>query len=192
MKRKYIYIIAITLVVAISAWVIRNYMVKRTKEEQYQQELAQQYDKVFDIVYPLLENYVITLNDRVDSMEVMGKKSMETDSANYNKAFYNFWLNYTHTEKARAAFVFLEEYEYFKNSPVFSMLVNAGEERKKEAEAIQKMAWAGNLLREPYLISYDSLMNATKQARLFISDGIEVLEPHHSENTNIHAWRDIR
>lgn len=192
-KRKHIIVVALTLCgILLAVWAITSYMAKRAAKERYQQELAQRFDQVYDIVYPLIQNYAIDLNGRVDSMEVMAKKAKEADSANYNHVFYDFWLKYTRSEKGRKVFVVSEEYEYFRNSPVFTLLMNGGEKRKKETEAIQKLTWAGRLLLDPVLLRFDSLMNATKQARQFTSDALEVIEPYHSENTNIHAWRDIR
>ncbi len=192
-KRKHIVIVALTLCgMAILAWAIGSYLSNRAKQEQYQQALAQQFDKVYDIAYPLIENYALTLNDRVDSMEVMCKKAMEADSNHYNHVFYDFWLKYTRSERGRKVFMVSEEYEYFRNSPVFTLLMNGGDKRKKEIDAIQKLTWAGRLLLDPVLLRHDSLMNATKQARQFTSDALKVLEPYHCENTNIHAWRDIR
>lgn len=192
-KKKHIVVVALTLCsIAILAWAIGSYLSNRAKQEQYQQELAQQFDKVYDIAYPLIENYALTLNDKADSIEAIAKKAMEIDSSNFNLVFHKYWLEFTRSEKGRTTFMTTEEYEYFRNSPVFTLLMNGGENRKKEIGAIQKLTWAGRLLLDPVLLRSDSLMNATKQAQQLISDGLEVIEPYHSENTNIRAWRDIR
>ena len=74
-----------------------------------------------------------------------------------------------------------------------SGLLNSGEKRQKEAEDIQKITSAGDALVEPYLHArQDSLMSTTKRARQCLSDGLEVLKPYRSENTNYRSWRDIR
>ena len=192
-KKKHIVVVALTLCgIAILAWAIGSYLSNRAKQEQYQQELAQQFDKVYDIAYPLIENYAFTLNDKADSIEAMRNQAMAKDSAQYNLVLYSLWAEYIKTAKARNASALQEEFEYFRNSPIFTLLMNGGEKRKKEIDAIQKLTWAGRLLLDPVLLKSDSLMNATKQAQQLISDGLEVIEPYHSENTNIRAWRDIR
>ena len=192
-KKKHIVVVALTLCgMAILAWAIGSYMTKRAKQEQYQQALAQQYDEVLDVAYPLLKNYALTITDKVDSIETIAKKSKEDTRYDYHEAFFVLWQHYSHTESGIKGFVVLEEYQYFRMSPIYKFLMNACEKRKKEAEAIQKMTMAGQLLLAPVELPYDSLMSVTKQARQLISDGREVIEPYHSENTNIHAWRDIR
>jgi hypothetical protein len=192
-RRKQLTIIALALCgIALMAWFLGTYLSKRAKQEQYQQALAQRFDKAIDIAYPLIESYALSVKDRVDSIEVMAKRSKEDHHSSYKEAFGRLWVNYTQTEGARKNSVLLEELEYFKLSPFFSMLMDSGEKRQKEAEAIRKINWAGELLKKPCLIEYDSLMIDTKQARQFVSDGLEVLEPYHSENDNIHAWRIIQ
>ena len=190
-KQLIIAVIAV-FVVGIATWAVINYQAKHKKIEQYNMALAEQFDKTMAVAYPLLENYALSLSDKADSLEVMRKKALEMDKDQYNLVFYTLWDTYTHTEKARTAFALTEEFEYFSSSPVFTLLMNSGEKREKEISGIQKLTWAGNLLRDPVLLKNDSLMNATKLARQFISDGIEVIKPYHNENTNIHAWRDIR
>lgn len=192
-RKKYLMIVALTLCgIAVLAWAIGNYMAKRAKQEQYQQALAQRFDQVYDVAYPLVTNYALSLNDKVDVLDSMRNEAMSNDSVQYNLVLYSLWTEYIKTAKARNASVLQEEFEYFRNSPVFSLLMNSGEKRQKEAEAIQKLIDAGQLLLDPFLLSSDSLKNATKQARQFLSDGQEVLKPYHSENTNYRAWRDIR
>ena len=83
------------------------------------------------------------------------------------------------------------EYEYFKVSPVIEMLINSGDNKKKESEAIKKLTWAGMLLKKPLIEEFDSLMNATREARQLISECMEVIEPYRSEETNIRAWREL-
>ena len=192
-KRKHIVIVALPLCgMAILAWAIGSYLSNRAKQEQYQQALAQQYDKVLDVAYPLLKNYAIAINDKVDSIETIARKAIEEPRYDYHEAFFIRWQRYSHTESGMKGFVLLEEYQYFRMSPIFKFLMNACDKRKKEAEAIQKMTMAGQLLLDPVQLPYDSLMSVTKQARQLISDGLEVIEPYHSENTNIRAWRNIR
>ena len=193
-KRKHIVIVALTLCgIAVLAWAIGNYMAKRAKQEQYQQALAQRFDKAMTIAYPLFENYVLVMEDRADSIEALAKRSEETDSLSFNAAFGLLWEKYVQTQGARKGLVLLEEYEYFRISPLLKMLMDSGEKRQKEAEAIQKITSAGDALVEPYLHArQDSLMSITKRARQFLSDGLEVLKPYRSENTNYRSWRDIR
>lgn len=193
-RKKYLMIVALTLCgIAVLVWAIGNYMAKRAKQEQYQQALAQRFDKTMVDVYPLFENYVLVMEDRADSIEALAKRSEETDSLSFNAAFGILWEKYVQTQGARKGLVLLEEYEYFRISPVLKMLMNSGEKRQKEAEAIQKITSAGDALVEPYLHAQpDSLRSTTKRARQFLSDGLEVLKPYHSENTNYRAWRDIR
>lgn len=192
-KRKHIVIVALTLCgIAVLAWAIGSYMAKRAKQEQYQQALAQRFDQVYDVAYPLVTNYALSLNDKADALDSMRNQAMAKDSTQYNFVLYSLWAEYIKTAKARNASVLQEEIEYFRNSPVFSLLMNSGEKRQKEAEAIQKLIDAGQLLLDPFLLSSDSLKNATKRARQFLSDGQEVLKPYRSENTNYRSWRDIR
>ena len=193
-KRKHIVIVALTLCgIAVLAWAIGSYMAKHAKQEQYQQALAQRFDKAMTIAYPLFENYVLVMEDRADSIEALAKRSEETDSLSFNAAFGLLWEKYVQTQGARKGLVLLEEYEYFRISPLLKMLMDSGEKRQKEAEAIQKITSAGDALVEPYLHArQDSLMSITKRARQFLSDGLEVLKPYRSENTNYRSWRDIR
>ena len=133
------------------------------------------------------------MEDRADSIEALAKRSEETDSLSFNAAFGLLWEKYVQTQGARKGLVLLEEYEYFRISPLLKMLMDSGEKRQKEAEAIQKITSAGDALVEPYLHArQDSLMSITKRARQFLSDGLEVLKPYRSENTNYRSWRDIR
>ncbi|MBR5325530.1 MAG: hypothetical protein IKU49_03440 [Prevotella sp.] len=193
-KRKHIVIVVLTLCgIAVLAWAIGNYMAKRAKQEQYQQALAQRFDKAMTIAYPLFENYVLVMEDRADSIEALAKRSEETDSLSFNAAFGLLWEKYVQTQGARKGLVLLEEYEYFRISPLLKMLMDSGEKRQKETEAIQRITSAGDALVEPYLHArQDSLMSITKRARQFLSDGLEVLKPYRSENTNYRSWRDIR
>lgn len=192
-KRKHIVIVALTLCgIAVLAWAISNYITKRAKQEQYQQALAQRFDQAMDITYPLFENYVQTMQDRADSIEAMAKRSEETDTLDFNDAFGLLWERYVRTPEARKGLVLLEEYEYFKISPLLKMLLAPGEKRQKEADAVRKITWAGDRLIEPYLLEHDSLMPVTNRARQCLSDGLEVLKPYHSDNTNFRSWRDIR
>ena len=190
-KQLIVAVIAV-LVVGIAAWAVINYQTKRKKIEQYNLALAEQFDKTLAIACPLLENYALSLNDKADSVEAMGRKAMETDSTHYKDAFYRFWQQYKLTKQSQTAYILSEEYQYFRISPVFKLLMSTGEKRQKETEAIQKITWAGQMLLDPVSLRYDSLLSTTRQARQFLSDGLEVITPYHNENTNIHAWRNIR
>lgn len=189
-KQLIIAVIAV-FVVGIATWAFINYKAKREKIEQYNSALAERFDKTMTIAYPLLESYVVAMEDRADSIEALAKKSEETDSLSFNEAFGILWEKYVRTQGARKSIVLLEEFEFFKTSPVLERLLNSGEKRQKEADAIQKITVAGNRLVEPYLLPYDSLMNTTKRAKQYLSDGLEVLKPYRSDNTNFRSWRDI-
>ena len=78
-KQLIVAVIAV-LVVGIAAWAVINYQTKRKKIEQYNLALAEQFDKTLAVACPLLENYALSLNDKADSVEAMGRKAMETDS----------------------------------------------------------------------------------------------------------------
>lgn len=191
-KTKYLIIAVLTVcIIGITAWAVINYQAKRKKIEQYNLALAEQFDKTMAVAYPLLESYVIAMEDRADSIEALAKRSEETDSLSFNDAFGILWEKYVRTQGARKGLVLLEEYEYFKISPVLERLLNSGDKRQKEADAIRKITVAGDRLIEPYLLPHDSLMNTTKRARQYLSDGIEELKPYRSDNTNFRSWRDI-
>ena len=190
-KQLIVAVIAV-LVVGIAAWAVINYQTKRKKIEQYNLALAEQFDKTMAVAYPLLDNYALSLSDKADSIDAMGRKAMETDSTHYKDAFYRFWQQYKLTKQSQTAYILSEEYQYFRISPVFKLLMSTGEKRQKETEAIQKITWAGQMLLDPVSLRYDSLLSTTRQARQFLSDGLEVITPYHNENTNIHAWRNIR
>ena len=191
-KTKQLIIAVLTVcVIGIAVWAVLNYQAKHKKKEQYNMALAERFDQTMTIAYPLLESYVVAMEDRADSIEALAKKSEETDSLSFNEAFGILWEKYVHTQGARKSFALLEEYEFFKISPVLERLLNSGEKRQKEADAIQKITVAGNRLVEPYLLPYDSLMNTTKRAKQYLSDGLEVLKPYRSDNTNFRSWRDI-
>lgn len=193
-KKKKILIIALTLCgIAILAWAIGGYLSKRAKQEQYQQALAQRFDQAMNIACPLLEGYALAMTDRADSIEAMTKRSEETDTLGFNDAFGILWEKYVQTPGARKSLALLEEYEYFKMSPLLKMLRHSGEKRLKEVDAIRKITLGGDMLMEPYLIpQQDTLKNVTKRARQCLAEGLEVLKPYHNEQADYRAWRDIR
>ena len=191
-KTKRIIIIALALCcIVLSIWAFVNYQTKRKAKEQYNNALAQRFDEAIDAAYPLLENYAIAMKDRADSIENMARKSKEDTSHGYSDAFYKLWEQYARTKQGINSYNMIEEYEYFRISPIIEILVNSGDKKKNESEAIKKLTWAGTLLREPYLLGYDSVMNASKEARQYISDCLEAIDPYHSKQNNIQAWRDL-
>ena len=131
------------------------------------------------------------MKDRADSIESMARKAKEDTSNEYKEAFISLWQRYAYSDKVANSYSLVEEYEFFKLSPIIEMIVNSGSKREKEADAIKKLTWAGSLLRDPYQIDYDSLMNASKQVRQIVSEYMEAIEPYHSNETNIRAWRDL-
>lgn len=191
-KTKRIIIIALALCcIILSIWAFVNYQTKRKAKEQYNNSLAQRFDEAIDAAYPLLENYALAMKDRADSIEKMAIKAKEDTSHGYSDAFYKLWEQYARTKQGIRCYNMIEEYEYFRISPIIEVLVNSGNQRENESEAIKKLTWAGTLLREPYLLGYDSVMNASKEARLFVSECIDVFEPYRNNNNNIQAWRDL-
>ena len=75
--------------------------------------------------------------------------------------------------------------------PYIKCLPIRGDKRKDEADALQKMSIAGEMLKEPYFLGYDSLMSVSKTARQYIVDGLKVMEPYRSVQTDIQGWREI-
>lgn len=191
-KTKRIIIIALALCcIVLSIWAFVNYQTKRKAKEQYNNALAQRFDEAIDAAFPLLENYAVAMKDRADSIENMARKSKEDTSHSYSDAFYKLWEQYARTKQGIHSYNMIEEYEYFRISPIIEILVNSGDKKKSESDAIKKLTWAGTLLREPYLLGYDSVMNASKEARQYISDCLEAIGPYHSKQNNIQAWRDL-
>ncbi|MBR5928967.1 MAG: hypothetical protein IKZ93_03160 [Prevotella sp.] len=193
-KKKSITIIAfIACLIAISIWAVYHYHAKSEDNEQQQlnNALAERFDKIMEVAYPLIENYAIVMKDRADSIESMARKAKEDTRNEYKEAFITLWQRYAYSDKVTNSYSLVEEYEYFKSSPIIDMLISSGEKKEKEAEAIKKLTWAGGLLRDPYQIDYDSVMNASKQVHEIVSDYMETMEPYHSNETNIRAWRDL-
>ena len=191
-KKKPAIITVLTLCgIALATWAILHYKARHEMEEQYQNSLAERFDVIMDSVFPLLENVALSMNERTDSIEAIAKRAKEKNSSDYKEAFYNLWVQYVHSEKARKNYALLEEYEYFKVSPVYKMLMEAGEKRMKEADAIKKITWAGASLKEPFLLEYDSLMIYSKNVHQYFSESLEVIEPYRGENKDIHAWRNM-
>lgn len=191
-KKHFTIIALLACVIALSTWAIMEYQTKHGVNDQINKNLAQRFDETIDKAYPLIESYALALKERADSIEAIAEKAKNDDSANYNGAFGRLWEQHLHTKGCRRVLVILEEYEYFKISPVIKLLIDSGERRKKESEAIQKLTQAGMMLKEPYLVAgYDPLMNVLKEARQLISESMDVIEPHQSEETNIRAWREL-
>ena len=109
----------------------------------------------------------------------------------YSDAFSVLWEQYLKSPAAKKGFSMIGEYEYLKLSPVYQMLTNSGDKRQEEADALQKMSVAGEMLKEPYFLGYDSLMSVSKTARQYIVDGLKVMEPYRSVQTDIQGWREI-
>ena len=191
-KKHFIIIALLSCVIALSTWAIMEYQTKNDVNDQININLAQRFDETIDKAYPLIESYALALKERADSIEIIAEKAKNDDSANFNGAFGRLWEQHLHTQGCRRILVTLEEYEYFKISPVITMLIQSGDKKKKESEAIQKLTQAGNMLKEPYLVAgYDPLMKVLKEARQYISDYMDVMEPYRNEETNIRAWREL-
>ena len=191
-KKHFTIIALLACAVALSTWAFIEHKTKRGVNDQISKELAQRFDETIGVAYPLIESYALALRERADSIEAIAEKAKNEDSANFNGAFGRLWEQHLHTQGCRKVLAVLEEYEYFKISPVVKLLIDSGDNKKKESESIQKLTQAGLMLKEPYLVAdYDSLMKVTKEARQLISDCMEVIQPYRSEETNIRAWREL-
>lgn len=190
-KKRFTIFALISCIIAIAIWGVYHHHAKSDDNEQLNDALAERFDEIIEVAYPLIENYAIVMKDRADSIESMARKAKEDTRNGYKEAFTTLWQRYAYSDKVANSYSLVEEYEFFKLSPIIEMLVNSGSKREKEADAIKKLTWAGSLLRDPYQIDYDSLMNASKQVRQIVSEYMEAIEPYHSNETNIRAWRDL-
>ena len=141
--------------------------------------------------YPLIDNYAKAMVDRADSIDAIANRAKANEELRYSDAFSVLWEQYLKSPAAKKGFNMIGEYEYLKLSPVYQMLTNSGDKRQEEADALQKMSVAGEMLKEPYFLGYDSLMSVSKTARQYIVDGLKVMEPYRSEQTDIQGWREI-
>lgn len=190
-KKHFTIIALLACVIALSTWAIIEYKTKREINDLTNKNLALRFDETIGDAFPLLENYALAMKDRSDSIEILAKKAKKDTCHEYRYAFTLLWEVYAHSEKGKRCYELIEEYEYFKISPVIEMLINSGDNKKKESDAIKKLTWAGMLLKKPLIEEFDTLMNASKEARQYISDYMEVMEPYRSEETNIRAWREL-
>lgn len=190
-KKHFTIIALLACVIALSTWAIIEYKTKREINDLTNKNLALRFDETIGDAFPLLENYALAMKDRSDSIEILARKAKKDTCHEYRYAFTLLWDVYAHSEKGKRCYELIEEYEYFKISPVIEMLINSGDNKKKESDAIKKLTWAGMLLKKPLIEEFDTLMNASKEARQYISDYMEVMEPYRSEETNIRAWREL-
>ncbi len=192
-KRKHIIIAVLAACcLAIAIWSVVRYQARRELLEQFNSDLALRFDDIIDTTYPLIDNYATAINTSADSIVVLAKRAKADHSRSYLDAFSIAWEQYIRTSNARKGSVMTDEYEYFKKSPVFTMLTNSGDKRLDEAEALKKLSLAGMMLREPYFLEYDSVMSTTQTAKRYIADCIKVMEPYRSSKTDITAWRAIK
>ena len=191
-KKKPVIITALALCgIVLATWAILHYKAKYEMEEQYKNSLAERFDKTMKYAFPLISNYAIAIKERADSIEMVAQKAKEDKASGFNYSFGKVWEQYLRTQGGRKDLALLEEYEYFKLSPVFALLKDAGDKKKKEAEAIQKITQAGMMLKEPYLLEYDPLMETIKTVRQHVSESLEVIEPYRSDNKDVHAWSNL-
>ena len=190
-KKHFTIIALLACVIALSTWAIIEYKTKREINDLTNKNLALRFDETIGDAFPLLENYALAMKDRSDSIEILARKAKKDTCHEYRYAFTLLWEVYAHSEKGKRCYELIEEYEYFKISSVIEMLINSGDNKKKESDAIKKLTWAGMLLKKPLIEEFDTLMNASKEARQYISDYMEVMEPYRSEETNIRAWREL-
>ena len=190
-KKHFILIALISCGIVLSIWAFVNYQTKRKAKEQIDNALAQRFDEAMDAAFPLLESYAIAMKDRADSIENMAIKAKEDSINKYRDAFTKLWMQYTRSEKSMNNYVLIEEFSYFRMSPIFEMLINSGDKKKNESDAIKKLTMAGMALNDPYRMEYDSLINTSKEVKQFISDYQEAISPYHSDKDNIRAWREL-
>ena len=192
MKKKSVIITALALCgIVLATWAVLHYKAKNDMEEQYQNSLAERFNEVMEFAFPLINNYAISIKERADSIEVLAQRSKDDTSRAFTDAFGVLWEKYIRTQGGRKGLVLIEEYEYFKLSPVFAFLMDSGDRKNKEVEAVQKISQAGVMLKEPYLLEYDPLMEVIKTVRQYVSESMEVIEPYRGENKDIHAWRNV-
>lgn len=189
-KRVVITVLAVCCVI-ISVWTIMRYNARRELVEQFNSDLAQRFNDIMERTYPLIDNYAKAMVDRADSIDAIANRAKANEELRYSDAFSVLWEQYLKSPAAKKGFNMIGEYEYLKLSPVYQMLTNSGDKRQEEADALQKMSVAGEMLKEPYFLGYDSLMSVSKTARQYIVDGLKVMEPYRSEQTDIQGWREI-
>ena len=192
-KRTMMAVLALCCVViaVIAIWSMMRYNARRELVEQFNSDLALRFNDIMERTYPLIDHYAAAVNDRADSIDVIAGRAKANEDLRYSDAFSVMWEQYLKTPVAKNCFNMMGEYEYLKLSPVYQMLTNSGDKRQEEAVALQKMTIAGEMLKEPYFLDYDSVMNVSKTARQYIADGLKVMEPYRSKQTDIRAWRKI-
>ena len=189
-KRVVITLLAVCCVI-ISVWTIMRYNARRELVEQFNSDLAQRFNDIMERTYPLIDNYAKAMIDRADSIDAIARRAKADNDHTYSDAFSIMWEQYLKTPVSGRSLNIMSEYAYLKLSPVYQMLTNSGNKRKNEADALQKLSTAGIMLKEPYLLDYDSAISVSKTARHYIVDCLKVLEPYRSKQTDIRAWRKI-
>lgn len=187
-KRIIIGVLAVGCLV-IAIWSVMRYQARRELLEQFNSDLAVRFDSIMAITYPLIDGYATAMKDRADSIEVMANRAKTDTERSYMDAFSVLWEKYCRTPQGSKCNAIMEEYEFFKNSSTYTMLTNSGDNRKVESEALQNLTLAGYMLKEPYFLEYDSVIHADKTAKELIVSSLQVIEPYHSNQTNIRAWR---
>ena len=191
-KKKFIIITVLAVCCVVTAvWSIMRYNAKRELVEQFNSDLAMRFDDIMESTFPLIDNYVTAMIGRADSIDALARRAKADNDHIYSDGFSILWEQYLKSPAAKKGFNMIGEYEYLKLSPVYQMLTNSGDKRQEEADALQKMSVAGEMLKEPYFLGYDSLMSVSKTARQYIVDGLKVMEPYRSEQTDIQGWREI-
>ena len=192
-KKKKLIIISVLAVccVVTAVWSMMRYHARRALVEQFNSDLALRFDDIMEKAYPLIDRYATAVKDRADSIDAIAGRAMANKNLKYSDAFSVMWEQYLKTPVAKIGFNMMGEYEYLKLSPVYQMLINSGDKRQEEADALQKMTIAGMMLKEPYFLGYDSVMNVSNKAKQYIEDGLKVMEPYHSNQTDIQGWRKV-
>ncbi len=192
-KRTMMAVLALCCVViaVIAIWSMMRYNARRELVEQFNSDLALRFDDMMAKTYPLIDSYTAAMIDRADSIDAIARRAKADNDHTYSDAFSIMWEQYLKTPVSGRSLNIMSEYAYLKLSPVYQMLTNSGNKRKNEADALQKLSTVGVMLKEPYLLDYDSAISASKTARHNIVDCLKVLEPYRSKQTDIRAWRKI-
>lgn len=191
-KKKFIISTVLAMCCVVTAvWSLMRYNAKRELVEQFNSDLAMRFDDIMESTFPLIDNYTTAMVGRADSIDAIARRAKADNDRAYSDGFSILWEQYLRTPVAGECLYIMSEYEYLKLSPVYQMLTNSGDRRQEEADALQKMSVAGEMLKEPYFLGYDSLMSVSKTARQYIVDGLKVMEPYRSVQTDIQGWREI-
>lgn len=191
-KKKLIIITVLAVCCVVTAvWSLMRYYARHELVEQFNGDLALRFDDIMERTYPLIDHYATAMIARADSIDALARRAKADNDHIYSDGFSILWEQYLRTPVAGECLYIMSEYEYLKLSPVYQMLTNSGNKRKDEADALHKMSNAGVMLKEPYFLDYDSAISVSKTAKQYITDGLKVMEPYHSKQTDVRGWREV-